>query len=260
MRSAPATGSTSRRSASLRRKDDLSRRRPSSRSHSVCSSPRVKLSGRIPSGMSWRSMSRRVAVTARAIRVVHAWWHQPHVDLVAGRIGSGTGMDEAFLHAASTPGCPEWQAMEGLTKGLEIPLPDGHLFLDHGGVPRRRVRTRWWLHTSRSLRDVAIVGEEQRDRVPEIPPPADFAPAPVSGSPVFVGLRRSLLAHRSAGAADIACRVPGLLRRERWAIGRLSLGRRSDPRSASLRAGGLSASGHANENGRHPRAPPVAVS
>ena len=122
-----------------------------------------------------------------AIRVVHAWWHQPHVDLVAGRIGPGTRMDEAFLHAAFTPGCPEWEAMEGLTKGLEIPLPDGHFFLDHGGVPRRRVRTRWWLHTSRSLRDVAIVGEEQRDRVPEIPPPADFAPAPVSGSPVFVG-------------------------------------------------------------------------
>jgi hypothetical protein len=71
-----------------------------------------------------------------AIRVVRGWWHQPHVDLVVGRIAPGTRMDQAFLHAAFTPGCPEREAMEGLTKGLEIPLPDGHFFLDHGGVPQ----------------------------------------------------------------------------------------------------------------------------
>lgn len=122
-----------------------------------------------------------------AIRVVHAWWHQPHVDLVARRAAAGRGLDEGFLRAAFDKGTPEWDAMEGLTKGLEIPLPAGHSFFDHSGIERRRVRTRWWLETPRSYRDVAIVGHDQHDRVPDAPLPADFAPGPVDGPPIFVG-------------------------------------------------------------------------
>lgn len=122
-----------------------------------------------------------------AIRVVHAWWHQPHVDLVAGRTGAGSAMDDMFLDAAFDEGSAAWEAMEGLTKGLELPLPPGHAFVDHGGVERHRVRTRWWMDGARSFRDVAIVDEDQRDRVPDAPLPRHYAPAPVDGPPVFVG-------------------------------------------------------------------------
>ena len=86
------------------------------------------------------------------IRVVHAWWHQPHVDLVARRVPSGHAMEDDFVHAAYDRGSPEWKAMEGLTKGLEIRLPDGHSFVDHGGVERREVRTKWWHEGARSHR------------------------------------------------------------------------------------------------------------
>lgn len=51
--------------------------------------------------------------------------------------------------------------MEGLTKGLELRLPAGHAFVDHSGVERRHVRTRWWYEAPRSFRDVAIVGRGQ---------------------------------------------------------------------------------------------------
>ncbi len=121
------------------------------------------------------------------IRVVHAWWHQPHVDLVARRVPSGHAMDDDFLHEAYVSGSPEWEAMEGLTKGLEIRLPEGHSFVDHGGVERREVRTRWWHEEPRSYRDVAIVGDGQRHQVPDHPLPADYVGAPVAGSPVFIG-------------------------------------------------------------------------
>ena len=122
-----------------------------------------------------------------AIRVVHAWWHQPYIGLVSERIQSGRPMDETFLYAAYAHASPEWQAMEGLTKGLEVRLPDGHSFVDHGGVERHEVRTKWWHEVARSYRDVAIVADEQRHRVPDHSLPAGYAGAAVEGAPVFIG-------------------------------------------------------------------------
>lgn len=122
------------------------------------------------------------------IRVVHAWWHEPFVELVNSRWTSGKPMNDAFLHASWTKGSPEWLAMDGLTKGLEIQLPDGHSFLDHAGVERREVRTKWWHEEPRSLRDVAIVEPGQEHTVPgHLLLPGDYLGAPVDGTPVFVG-------------------------------------------------------------------------
>jgi hypothetical protein len=121
------------------------------------------------------------------IRVVHAWWHQPYVDIVARRVACDRAMDDDFLHEAYAKGSPEREAMEGLTKGLEIRLPAGHSFLDHGGVERHEVRARWWHVEPRSYRDVAIVGHGQDHRVPDHPLPDDYAGARVDGTPVFVG-------------------------------------------------------------------------
>ena len=120
------------------------------------------------------------------IRLVHAWWHQPFVDQMAVWLPDGVVMDEDFLHKAFTRGLPEWEAMEGLTKGHEISLPHGHSFIDHSGAERREVRTRWWLDRPRTYRDVALVGDQQH-RVPDLPLPTDYAARPVEGSPIFIG-------------------------------------------------------------------------
>jgi len=121
------------------------------------------------------------------IRVVHAWWHQPHVDLIAARLSSMQPMDERFLLDAYAKGSPEWEAMEGLTKGLEVRLPEGHSFIDHSGVERHEVRTKWWHENPSSYRDIALVGQEQNHRIPDHPLPADYVPLPIDGAPVFVG-------------------------------------------------------------------------
>jgi hypothetical protein len=120
------------------------------------------------------------------IRVVHAWWHDEYVDLVSARLAGGA-LDDDFLHAACTEHTAEWRAMEGLTKGLEIPLPEGCSFLDHDRVERSEVRTQWWNHSARSYRDLAVVSDKQRAGIPDLPLPADVIPAPYAGSPVFVG-------------------------------------------------------------------------
>jgi len=119
------------------------------------------------------------------IRVVHAWWHQPYVDLIADRL-AGQPMSDEFMAAAFRRGSAEWLAMEGLSKGLELKLPDGHSFVDHAGIERRDVRARWWMDQPRHYRDVAIVGD-QSHLVPEHPLPDDYAGRPVDDVPVFIG-------------------------------------------------------------------------
>jgi hypothetical protein len=125
------------------------------------------------------------ALDLGAIRVVHAWWHQPYVDLVNERL-AGQVMSDEFVAAACRKGSPEWEAMEGLSKGLELRLPDGHSFVDHAGIERFDVRARWWMDQPRDFREVAIVGD-QSHRVPEHPLPHDYPGRPVDDVPVFIG-------------------------------------------------------------------------
>ena len=127
------------------------------------------------------------ALDLGGIRVVHAWWHEPHVKTVRSEKGDGDVMSELFLHAAHQEGTAEWDAMEGLTKGLEIPLPPGYSFVDHAGVERFNIRTRWWLEGAGTYKDVALVGAGQEGCVPDLALPASYAGRPVEGPPVFVG-------------------------------------------------------------------------
>lgn len=121
------------------------------------------------------------------IRVVHAWWHDEYADLISKAWPESRPMDDEFLHAAYDKRRPEWAAMEGLTKGLEISLPRGHSFVDHGGTRRSEVRTRWWLPQPASLRDAAILDGESSASLPDLPLPADYPAQPVEGAPVFIG-------------------------------------------------------------------------
>src|SRR5450631_1232323 len=62
-----------------------------------------------------------VTLDLGGIRVVHAWWHDPFVDLVRRQMPEGQPMDDEFLvNAHKMPvddeaPSKEWQAMEGLT-------------------------------------------------------------------------------------------------------------------------------------------------
>lgn len=121
------------------------------------------------------------------IRVVHAWWHQPHVDRIASELPAGQSMDDGFLHAAADKETPLGAAIHGLTKGHEICLPHGHFFLDHQQVRQHEVRTKWWHPNPHTYRDVAIVGRGQEHRVPDLPLPPGHHCGPVEGSPILVG-------------------------------------------------------------------------
>ncbi len=74
------------------------------------------------------------------MRAVHACWDAERMSLLHGR----TLLDLAFLRAATTGGTAEFLAIENVLKGPELDLPEGEVLEDKEGVPRTKIRARWW--------------------------------------------------------------------------------------------------------------------
>jgi hypothetical protein len=73
-------------------------------------------------------------------RAVHAAWHPEMIDRIVGR----DFQDSDFFRACSNRHTPEGEAIEILLKGIEVPLPHPHSFLDHTKAERKHIRARWW--------------------------------------------------------------------------------------------------------------------
>lgn len=87
------------------------------------------------------------------IRLCHAWWQPDFIEAIRPNMNADGRLDEAFLLASFDKGGSAWEALEGVTKGWEIRLPEGTTFLDHNGTPRKDVRVRWWDESATTFRD-----------------------------------------------------------------------------------------------------------
>lgn len=47
-------------------------------------------------------------------------------------------------------------AVEEIMKGIEVPLPDGHAFLDKDRIERRSARIRWWRSEAKTYGATAL--------------------------------------------------------------------------------------------------------
>jgi Calcineurin-like phosphoesterase len=121
------------------------------------------------------------------LRVIHACWHLEYMTKLAPRLLAGNRIDRALVTAASRRGSPEHDAIETLIKGMEIPLPRGHAFVDKDGHPRHAVRTRWWDTTATTFRKAAIVGEADQESLPDTPIPKSALLGYDGVAPVFFG-------------------------------------------------------------------------
>jgi hypothetical protein len=122
----------------------------------------------------------------RGIRVVHAWWHEPHIALLSQSLSSGKWHDDLVLQA-HRESSPLYKAAQEAMKGLEVALPDGALMLDGDGHERHEVRVRWWDENIRTYRDGWIGPPQEGLVIPDLPLPPGL-PLGVSGdSPVFFG-------------------------------------------------------------------------
>jgi hypothetical protein len=131
------------------------------------------------------------------LRVVHACWHQRFMDYLAPRLGPGQTLQDALLVPATrepadkaekdTPTPSVFKAAEALTKGIEMPLPEGLSFVDNDGERRDRVRVRWWDSEAETYRQAADLAEELRDRVPDAPIPPHARINVPDDRPIFFG-------------------------------------------------------------------------
>ena len=106
----------------------------------------------------------------REVRVVHACWHQPSIDLVEERLGGSRFTSvEQIVEAASKPheGCENllYSAVERLLKGPEVNLTSYGLpeFIDKGGHSRTHARAKWWKRDVRSVGDAVEIPREATD-------------------------------------------------------------------------------------------------
>lgn len=131
------------------------------------------------------------------IRVVHACWHTRFMEYLGPRLAQGNRLTEALMVEASreptndaekdTPEPSVFKAVEALTKGIEIPLPDPHFFIDKDGHQRRRVRTCWWNTEAESYQKAAMMGDAARRQLPNLPIPEHVRLGGIEGTPLFFG-------------------------------------------------------------------------
>ncbi len=121
------------------------------------------------------------------LRAVHACWDDASIAL----IGKRNLKDPDFLVASATKGTPEYEAVEILLKGPEVPLPDEIFFEDKDGHTRKKTRVRWWDLDDidgLSLGDISMPPGEIRCGSPASESDLDSVPRyPVDAAPVFVG-------------------------------------------------------------------------
>ena len=121
------------------------------------------------------------------LRVVHACWNDGYMKKLSRHLTEQNQMTPELMVSASRSGKMEFITAEGLTKGLEVRLPQGHSFNDKDGHVRHNVRIRWWETKATTYRDLALMPDEMRERLPAIPLETDSRSPYDNKKPVFFG-------------------------------------------------------------------------
>jgi hypothetical protein len=154
------------------------------------------------------------------VRVVHACWHDRYMQQLKPHLTVKNQLTPELMVAASRSGRMEFVAVEGLTKGLEVRLPDGHAFSDKYGHTRRNVRIQWWNALASTYRELALWPQELREQLPAIPLSVDARSPYDNTKPVFFGhywMKGAPIAQTSTAACvDYSAAEDGPLVAYRW--------------------------------------------
>jgi len=122
------------------------------------------------------------------LRIVHACWDARLIARLAASQNGSNLLGEDLLIRANHRGQWQFEALETLLKGKEIPLPDGASFRDKDGNPRHNIRVRWWDPAATNFRDAFFGPESARTHIPEDEIAGDhMVDYSHAGPPVFLG-------------------------------------------------------------------------
>jgi hypothetical protein len=128
------------------------------------------------------------------VRAIHACWSEHEINKIKHYLTSDNTVKreffEEFYLKANTKDSVEFDAVEILLKGVEIPLPQGIVFADKSGTPRNNIRIKWWLEGATTYKEYALVQKEVIDNLPDLAIQQNLiAPYyyPTNQKPVFIG-------------------------------------------------------------------------
>ena len=121
------------------------------------------------------------------LRVIHACWHPKYIESVKQFTDAENRLLPEAWEASAREGSEAYEAIETLLKGLEIPLPGEHYFLDKEKNKRTNIRTKWWQAGELTYKDLAMVPGSEIDKIPHEPVEAHILPGYDGEKPVFVG-------------------------------------------------------------------------
>lgn len=125
---------------------------------------------------------------APSFRLVHACWDQNAIDTIRERRPDGR-LKREDLEEVAVRQTDFAKAVERLTSGPEVPLPEGFSFLDIKNNQRSQVRLKWWgVEAGGTWRDLAL-SVPDKNRLPDsaIDGDADIPSYGKGQRPVFVG-------------------------------------------------------------------------
>lgn len=102
------------------------------------------------------------------MRVVHACWDEASMQLLLPYLDANN-----CLKADSMPTIYAdnklFEAIEVVTKGIEIDLPEGYSFPDKDEHIRTNIRLKWWSSEKMTYQQAAVIPEKNRPDIPDIP-------------------------------------------------------------------------------------------
>ncbi len=123
-------------------------------------------------------------------RVVHACWDDQLITQFKERHHTNVA-DMNFIRASSVRGSFAAQVMDRLTRGTDMPLPDGAQMHTREGYQRGFFRTKFWAESPRTYRDVVFQPDPLPEAIADRPLSAVEAQRliqyPTDAPPVFVG-------------------------------------------------------------------------
>lgn len=156
------------------------------------------------------------------INVVHACWDKQAIEQIKNNYDLSQRLTDAFLQQASIAGRWEYDAIETLLKGREIPLPEGYQFKDKDGNPRHHIRICWWDRAAKTYREVFFGPDDVISHLPDDKVPGDYSVLyERQAPPVFFG-HYWMEGEVAPLAKNIACldysiaKVGGRLMAYRW--------------------------------------------
>ena len=101
------------------------------------------------------------------LKVVHACWDKKAIEKISAFLEGGDCLNDELLVESSRRGTWQFEAVETILKGKELPLPNGVSYPDKEGNERHEMRVRWWDKTVTTFREAYMGPESARTHIPD---------------------------------------------------------------------------------------------